>query len=222
MQGNPARNANESAPGARTNDWPDFLAMKEPGEGVAARAGEVVDDQHLWSVNRHGWTGGALAFAWGESGEQLTAKFFRIKIRNLPTGIVTLVDNDAVLIELRGELLVERDNAGERGIRHVHVPDAAAGGFRDFAAVFLHPIEVTRTGFTVRWLDGDFPCTFGSGLGIDFQRDEFSRQVLKIGIYVLIRTRFLAVHSDQKVARHQLQCPFGQRRARRIIATFAM
>src|SRR2546425_7500156 len=168
MQRNSPGNADKPAPGARTNDWLDFLAMKEPGEGVAARAGEFVDDHHLWSVNRHGWPGGVLAFAWGESGEELTAKLFRIKIRNLPAGIVTLVDNDAVLIELRGELLVERDDAGEGRVRHVHIADAAAGGLRDFAAVFLHPIEVTRTDFTVRWLDGDFPCTFGRGLGIDF------------------------------------------------------
>src|SRR5437867_12897977 len=113
MQGNPARNANESAPGARANDWPDFLAVEEPRERIAAGPGEFVDDHHLWSVNRHGWPGGVLAFAWGESGEELTAKLFRIKIRNLPAGIVTLVDNDAVLIELRGELLVERDDARE-------------------------------------------------------------------------------------------------------------
>src|SRR2546425_9479860 len=163
MQRNSPGNADKPAPGARTNDWLDFLAMKEPGEGVAARAGEFVDDHHLWSVNRHGWPGGVLAFAWGESGEELTAKLFRIKIRNLSAGIVTLVDNDAVLIELRGELLVERDDAGERGIRHVHVPDAAAGGFRNFAAVFLLPIEGTPAHFTLRRPVGPFPITLRDG-----------------------------------------------------------
>src|SRR2546426_6207946 len=158
MQRNSPGNADKPAPRARTNDWPDFLAMKEPGEGVAARAGEFVDDHHLWSVNGYWWPRSIFPFARGESREKFAAKLFRIEIRNLSTGIVAFIDDHAVLIELRGELLVERDDAREGRVRHVHIADAPAGGLRDFAAVFLPPIWIKRARFTVSWVDGYFPC----------------------------------------------------------------
>src|SRR5216684_7478818 len=221
MQRNPARNADESAPRARANDGPNFLAMKEPREGVASGARKFVDDHDLRSVNRDGRPRRVLAFARRERGEKLTAELFRVEVRNLAAGIVALVDDDAVLIELRSELLVERDDAGEGGVRHVHIADAAASRLRDFPAVFLHPSEIARTGFAVHRLHRDFPRAFGSGFGIDFQRDEFSGEVLEIGIYVLIRTRFLAVDRDQVVARFHFQSRLGQRRARGVIPVFA-
>src|SRR5258708_28405439 len=142
MQRNPAKNADEPAPRPRARDGPNFLAMKEPREGVAAGARKFVDDHYLWSVDRHGRPRSVFPFARGESGEKLTAELFRVEIRNLPAGIVALVDDDAVLIELRSELLVERDDAGEGGVRHVHIADAAASRLRDFPAGFLHPSEI--------------------------------------------------------------------------------
>jgi len=84
-------------------------------------------------------------------------------------------------------------------------PPRLCGGFR-------HPIEIARTGFAVHRLHRDFPSAFGSGFGIDFQRDELSGEVLEIGIYVLIRTRFLAIDGDQVVARFYFQSRLGQRR----------
>src|SRR6266851_526387 len=221
MQRNPARNADESTPRARANDGPNSLAMKEPRECIAAGARKFVDDHDLRSVNRHWRPRRVLAFARRESREKLTAELFRVEVRNLAARIVALVDDDAVLIELRGELLVERDDAGEGGVRHVHIADAAASRLRDFAAVFVHPSEIARTSFTGGRLHGDFPRAFGSGFGINFQRDEFSGEVLEIRIDVLIRTRLLAVHGDQAVARLHLQSRFGQRRARGIVPVFA-
>src|SRR5216684_797286 len=192
MQGDSARDANQAAPGARADDGADFLTMEEPRESVAAGTGELVDDHYFWPVDRHGRPGDIFSFARGKGGEQFALEFFGVKIRNLPAGVVALVDNDAVLVELRGELLVERDDAGERGVRHVHIADAAAGRFRDFAPVFVHPSEITRTGITGRRSPADSPRAFGRGFGIDFQRDEFSGEVLEIRVDVLIRTRFLA------------------------------
>src|SRR5713101_2270421 len=155
MQRNPAKNADESAPSARANDWPDFLAVEKPRERIAAGARKFVDDHDLRSVNRDGRPRRVLAFARRERGEKLTAELFRVEVRNLAAGIVALVDDDAVLIELRGELLVERDDAGEGGVRHVHIADAAASRLRDLAAVFVHPSEIARTSFTGHRLHGD-------------------------------------------------------------------
>ncbi len=119
MQRNSPRDAHESAPRARANNGSNFLAMKEPGERVAAGAGKFVDDHDLRPVNRDGWPRSVLAFARRERGEKLTAELFGVEVRNLPAGIVALIDDDAVLIELRGELLVEGDDAGEGSVRHV-------------------------------------------------------------------------------------------------------
>src|SRR5437016_10205532 len=100
--------------------------MEEPREGIAARTREFIDNHNLWSVNRHRRPGNLFSFAGGERGEQLALEFLGVKVRDLAARIVTLVDDDAVLVELRGELFVERDDAGEGGVRQVHVADAAA------------------------------------------------------------------------------------------------
>src|SRR5260370_41316860 len=113
MQRNPARNADESAPRARANDGPNFLAMKEPRECIAAGSRKFVDDHYLWPVNRDGRPRRVLTFAWGKSGEKLTAELFRGEIRDLPPGIVALVDDAAVLIVLLRGTLVDR--SGVRG-----------------------------------------------------------------------------------------------------------
>src|SRR5216684_1945392 len=221
MQRNPPRDADESAPGARADDRPDFLPMEKPREGVAAGAGEFVDDHDLWTVDRHGWPRNVFSFSRRERREEFAAQFLRIKIRNLPTRIVTFVNDDPVFVELCGELLVKSNDAGDGCVRHVHIADAAAGRFRNFAPVFLHPIQVTRTGFAGRRLHRNFPRPFGSGFGIDFQGDEFSGDILEIRIDVLIRTRLLAVYGNQVVARLHLQSRFSQRRARGIVPVFA-
>src|SRR5258708_8902517 len=138
--------------------------MEEPREGVAAGTREFVDDPDLRSVDRHRWPRSVFAFARGDCGEKFAAKFFSVKIRNLSTGVVALIDDDAVFVELRGELLVERRDAGERRVRHVHVNDAAAGGFQDFAAVFLPPIHGKRARLSPRGALAAFPPPLPRGV----------------------------------------------------------
>src|SRR5216683_5016837 len=131
--------------------------MEEPGEGVASGTRELVDDHDFWPINRHGRPRDIFSFAWSERREQLALEFLGVEVRDLAAGIVTLVDDDAVLVELRGELFVKCDDAREGGVRDVHVADAAAGGFLDFAAVGVGPIEITDTVFSGSRLYGDFP-----------------------------------------------------------------
>src|SRR5260370_13716920 len=100
MQRNPARNADESAPRARANDGPNFLAMKEPRECIAAGSRKFVDDHYLWPVNRDGRPRRVLTFAWGKRGEKLTAELFRLVGRDLPAGIVSSVVRDAFLFHM--------------------------------------------------------------------------------------------------------------------------
>src|SRR5258708_17475212 len=63
VQRNPTGDADEPAPGARAHDGPDLLPVEEPGEGVAARAGELVDDHYLGTVDTHARPGNPLPFA---------------------------------------------------------------------------------------------------------------------------------------------------------------
>src|SRR4029077_13348863 len=100
--------------------------MEKPWEGIAAGAGEFVDDHHFGAVDGHGRPWRIFSFTRGEGGEKLAAKVLRVEIGNLAAGVVALIHDDAVLIKLRGELLVECDDARERGVRHMHVTDAAA------------------------------------------------------------------------------------------------
>src|SRR5258708_36664816 len=161
VQRNPTGDADEPAPGARAHDGPDLLPMEEPGEGAAPRAGELVDDHDLGTVNRHGRPRDIFPLAWGERGEEFAAEFLRVKVRNLPAGIVAFIDDDAVLIELRGELLVEGDDTGEGCVRHVHVSDAAVSRLRDLAAVLLHPYAIARPDLGVSRPQLDFTPPYG-------------------------------------------------------------
>src|SRR6202007_1227664 len=107
------RDADEAAPGARAYDGPNLLAMEKPWEGIASGTGEFVDDHNLRTINRHRRPWSVFAFARSECGEKLAAEFLGVEIGNLSAGIVTLIDDHAVLVELRGELLVERDDSGK-------------------------------------------------------------------------------------------------------------
>src|SRR5216684_5783530 len=93
VQRDTAEDAHESAPGARADDRPDFLPVEEPREGVAAGAGEFIDDHDLWTVDRHGRPRNVFSFARRKRREEFAAQFLRIKIRNLPTRIVTFVND---------------------------------------------------------------------------------------------------------------------------------
>jgi len=102
------------------------------------------------------------------------------------------------------KLFVERDDAGKRSVRHMHVADAAARGFRDFAPVCVHPIEITRP----RLLFAAFTTISHAPSGVDLELilnvTSLPAEILEIGVNVLIRMRFLSIHRDQVVARLSL------------------
>jgi len=59
------------------NDGPDFLAVEEPREGIAAGARKFVDDHDLRSVNRHWRPRRILAFA-GARAERSSRRSFSV------------------------------------------------------------------------------------------------------------------------------------------------
>src|SRR5204862_7588252 len=109
--------------------------MEEPGEGVTAGTRELVDDHDFWPINRHGRPREIFPFAWSERREQLALEFLGVKIRDLAAGVVTLVDDDAVFVELRGELFVKGHDGWEGRVRDVLVDDTALCGVLVVAAV---------------------------------------------------------------------------------------
>src|ERR1700730_941330 len=195
-QGNAAGYADEAAPSTRADDGADFFAMEKPGERVTARAGEFIDDHYLGTVDGDGGPADVGSFARCQNGEELALEFFRIEVGDLTAGIGALIDDDAVFIELADELFVEGDDAGNGSVWHVHVADATMSGLRDFAAIGVDPIEVMRPVVASGGFYGYVPRAFRGRLGIDFERDDLSRDVLKIGVDVEIGAGFAAIDGD--------------------------
>src|SRR5882724_679579 len=177
--------ADEAAPGARADDRADFFAAEKPRETITAGTGKFVDDHDFGAVNRGRRPGDVFGVATGDIAKKDAAKFFREEVGNIAAAVVALVDDDAVFVELRVEGLVELDDAGDAGVRHVHVTNAAAGGVRDFLAVGFDPLEIARAVFIGGGLDGDFPGAFRAGFAVDLERDLLSGKILEVGIDLL-------------------------------------
>src|SRR5258708_27798638 len=157
-----------------------FLAAEKRREGIAAGAGELIGHHNFGAEDSDGRPANVFAFARSEDGEELALEFFGVEVGDLAAGIVALVDDDAVLVELGGELFVEGDDSGDGGVRHVHVADAAAGSFGDFAAIGFPPIEVARLVLAGGGLYGDVPTAVRGGLGVCLGGVNLSRNIFEI------------------------------------------
>ncbi len=93
----------------------------------------------------------------------------------------------------------------------MHVADASARSFRDFAAILIDPLEITRAGLAVRGFHRDFPRALRSRLAVDFQRDQFPGEVLEVDINVAVGVRFLPVHGNEVVAGLHFQSRLRER-----------
>src|SRR3984957_19926268 len=216
-----AIDADKAAPGSCAHDWADFFEAEEPRKQIAPGAGELVDEHDFGSVDADRRIRNVLAIANGDDRQERALEFFGVEIGNLAAGVEAFVDDHAGFVELSAELLVKGDDAGNAGVRNMHVTNAAAGRFRDFPAVGLNPIEIAEAGVVADGFYRDFPRAIRAGLAVDFQSDEFSGQVLEVGIDILGCAGFPAVYRDQKVAGFHFQTGIGQRRAGVIVPVFA-
>src|SRR6267142_851553 len=199
-QRNCASNADQAAPGASANNRPNFLAAKKPRESVATGSGEFIGDHHFRTVDGDRGPANRLSFSRGENGKKLALKFFGVEVGNLTAGVGAFIDNDAILVELAGQLFIKSDDAGNTGVRHVHVADTAVRSLRNFAAVALDPIEIVRTVLVADGFYRDLPRAGGRRLGVDLETNDFSGEILEISVDVQVSVDFTAVHRDEVIA----------------------
>src|SRR5438445_6273807 len=95
--------AHQAAPGARADDRADFLFAEEPREGISARTGQFVDQHDLRPEDTLRRPGKVLRIARSDIGQELPLELLGEKVRNVAAAVVALIDDDAVLIELRVE-----------------------------------------------------------------------------------------------------------------------
>jgi len=77
--------------------------------------------------------------------------------------IVAFIDDQAVFANLRVQIFVEHDDAGDACVRHMHVADAAAGGFLNNLAARFDPVDVTQLNLTANRTNDCFPRAVGTG-----------------------------------------------------------
>src|SRR5260370_21090984 len=188
--------------------------MENPWESIAAGAGEFIDDHQRGAVDGDWGPANVVAFAGSEDSKELALEFFRVEVGDLAAGVAALVDDDAVFVELAGELFIEGDDAGDGGVWHVHVADAAVGGFGDFAAIGFDPVEIVRTVLAGNGLYGDFRGAVSGRLGVELEGDELSGDVLEIRVDIEIGAGFAAVNADQIVTGLDFLARLRERRAR--------
>ena len=78
----------------------------------------------------------------------------------------------------------------------MHIADAAMRGLGNFAAIGFDPVEVVWTVLVGDGFDGDIPRAIRRRLGVDLQGDDFSCEVLEIGVDVETGAGFAAVDRD--------------------------
>src|SRR5581483_6032673 len=116
-----AANADQAAPGALAHQLADAGLAEVPGHGVAAGAGEFVDDHHLGAEDGAARRRVDLARARGPVIEQRSTQVVDDVIRSLTAAVETLVDHGSLLVYLGEEIAVEVAVAAERRVWQINV-----------------------------------------------------------------------------------------------------
>src|SRR5262249_31480716 len=149
----------------------DLFAPEKPGKSVAARPCKFIDHHDFGAEDPLWRPRNILRISRRDKCQKLPFELLREKIRNVTATVIPLVDDDAVFIELRVERLIKLDDSIDSGIRHVHVADSPTGGIRDFLAIRLHPLKITRPVFISCWLDDNLPRAVGARFAVELQCD---------------------------------------------------
>src|SRR6202042_775711 len=137
-----AADADEASPRAHADDRPEMRLAEEPRKRVAARARELVNDQHLRTVNSEQRVERRLAVAWNEDRLGPPAEIVDDVVGDLTSVIEALVENDTLLVDLREIVAVEVREATVLGVRQIDVGELSATEPVDQPAVRLDPREV--------------------------------------------------------------------------------
>src|SRR5690606_24820614 len=117
----------EPAPSAHADQLAEVVVAEQPGEHVAARAGQPVDEHALGALVavRRPWP--VLAIAPGPIVGARAVEQFDEARGDLPASVPSLVDDQGLLADLPVELAEELVLPVDAGVGHVDVADLAAG-----------------------------------------------------------------------------------------------
>ena len=107
---------------------PMFSCLKNQGNESPPRTGQFVHDHYLW-VRRSHWRVWAAIFtlARGRHVEQFAIQLLGVEIRDEAAVVVALVDDQTFLAHFGRKVFVERNDAVDLCVGHVHIADTSAG-----------------------------------------------------------------------------------------------
>src|SRR5580658_8998014 len=151
-----AADADEAAPGAFSDELAEAHVTEIPGQRVAAGAGKFIGDHHFGPVDSAERRGVIGAFARGPVIPNFPLHVLDDVISSLASGVEALVNDGALLAELREIVAIEIGEAARAGVGKIDVSEFAAAEFGDFAEIVFDPGAIAQTGFIGYWDDGDF------------------------------------------------------------------
>src|SRR5690242_21637932 len=78
-QGLAAADANQAAPSTRAHNRSNLFAVEKPRKRITTRTRKLIDNHHLWSVDRHRWPGDICRIPRRHDRQQLPLQFLRIE-----------------------------------------------------------------------------------------------------------------------------------------------
>src|SRR6185295_11568698 len=119
-----AENADQSAPGALADKLAQTKLAPHPWQIVAARAGRLINNHHLWTLYRRGRVFDIRAVAHRPVRRQWPAKNVDVVVRRLPTAVEPLIYDDRFLVGLWVKIPFEVGVALVSGVRNIDIRNA--------------------------------------------------------------------------------------------------
>ena len=153
---------------------PNFAFFEEPWQRVTAGTGILIGDHDFRAVDCG--VGGVLDFAVARRpiGFEMAAKHFNEIVRDLASGVESLVNDGTLFLGLRKIVAIEVGEAAFSGIGKINVGKLSAGELIDLALIGFDPIDVAQTGFARNGRHGDVARVFAAGFR-DAQADDMAR-----------------------------------------------
>ncbi len=214
--------ADEATPRPHADERPELLLTEIPRQRVAARPGELVDQHHLRAVDRERRIEKRFAVARLYDRERLTLEIVDDVVGDLAAVIETLVEDDALLSDLREEIAIEVREPAVARIRKIHVRELSAAELVDFAPVALDPVVVAEIGLARDRHDGHVARALARRRRTDADDDLFAGRLLESGVHVVVRRQVAALHGEQILAGADARAGLRERRLQRRVPIFAV
>src|SRR6202034_1351464 len=213
--------ADQTTPGAHADERADFRLAEKPGHGVTARTGELIDDHHLRTVDRHRRIEHVLTFARGDHVHRLAAKIVDDVVGELAAVIEALIENGALLANLREEVAVEIRIAAPGGVRQINVGEFSTARLVHFAAIGFDPVKIAKRVLAGNGDDGDVAGARAVRIRTDLEDHLLAGGFLEQLVDFVRGGEVLAADGEQIFARLDVDAGLGERRLEMRVPVFA-